>query len=113
MHSAQFGARLRAGLLLLVVLASAPPALGQARPTLRDFMSAPFASELVASPSAGKVAWMQNVLGARNIWVAEPPAYRGRQVTKYAGDQGRYLVQLDFTPDASHIVYVLGGAHSG
>jgi dipeptidyl aminopeptidase/acylaminoacyl peptidase len=104
---------MRAGLLLLGPLVWAPAALGQARPTLRDFMSAPFASELVASPTGGKVAWMQNVLGARNIWVAEAPAYRGRQITRYVGDQGKYLVQLDFTPDGSHIVYVWGGAHSG
>src|SRR5688572_26797368 len=55
---------------VLAGLVYASPAFAQARPTLRDFMSAPFASELVAAPTGGKIAWMQNVLGARNIWVA-------------------------------------------
>src|SRR5687767_443119 len=107
--------RLQCGSLLVASVASIAPAVGhsQQRPELQDCLSAPFASQLVASRPGGKVAWMQNVLGARNIWVAEPPEYRGRQVTRFTGDEGKYLVQLAFTPDGSSIVYTWGGAHSG
>ncbi len=72
-------------------------------------MSAPFPSDLVASPIGGKVAWVLNSRGARNIWVAEPPEYRGRQLTSYAEDDGQDIGELRFTSDAQGIVYTRGG----
>lgn len=51
-------------------------------------MSAPFPSNLVAAPVGGNVAWVQIAKGVRNIWVASPPAYKGRQLTSYSGDDG-------------------------
>lgn len=82
-------------------------------PTLRQILSAPFAAELISSPTGGHVAWVQNILGSRNLWVASPPEFRGRQVTRFTGDDGKYLVFPAFTPDGSGIVFVRGGAHSG
>ena len=96
-----------------MLLASAAPVESQQRVSLEQIMSAPFATELVAAPTGGRIAWVQNVLGARNIWIAEPGDYEGRQLTRFTGDDGRYLVQLAFTPDAGHIVFVRGGAHTG
>lgn len=98
--------------LLVAFLASAS-AGAQDRPTLRQFLSAPFAAELIAAPTGGKVVWVQNILGARNIWVAAPPDYKGRQLTRFTGDEGKYLVFPAFTPDGNGIVFVRGGAHSG
>ncbi len=49
--------------------------------TLEQVMSAPFPSDLSAAPSGGTIAWVQNDRGVRNIWVAEPPEYQGRQLT--------------------------------
>src|SRR5687767_13910640 len=64
-------------------------AAGQQRaPTLEEFLAAPFAADLVAGPS-GQIAWVENVLGARNVYVAEPPAYRARQVTRHTTDDGQ------------------------
>lgn len=104
--------RLARSWVLLATLA-ATPVRAQQQPTLRQFLSAPFAAELIAAPSGGAVAWVQNILGARNIWVAQPPDYKGRQLTSFAGDEGKYLVFPAFTPDGSGIVFVRGGAHSG
>jgi len=56
--------------------------------TLEQVMSAPFPSDLSASKSGAKVAWVLSAKGARNVWVAEPPAYKGRQLTSYAEDDG-------------------------
>jgi dipeptidyl aminopeptidase/acylaminoacyl peptidase len=100
--------------LLFCLIAS--PAIGQQQqssPTLRQFLSAPFAAELIAAPSGGAVAWVQNIEGARNLWVASPPSYTGRQLTRFTGDEGKYLVFSAFTPDGQGIVFVRGGAHSG
>ncbi len=77
--------------------------------TLEQILSSPFPSSLVAAPTGGKVAWVQNARGVRNVWVAEPPEYRGRQVTGYTRDDGVELGELTWTPDARHLVFVRGG----
>lgn len=77
--------------------------------TLEQVMSAPFPSDLTAAPRGGAFAWLQDDRGMRNIWVAEAPVYRGRQVTRYADDDGQELGGLAFTPDGRSIVFVRGG----
>jgi dipeptidyl aminopeptidase/acylaminoacyl peptidase len=72
-------------------------------------MSAPFPSNLVAAPTGGKVAWVFNDRGIRNIWVAQPPEYRGYPVTAYTEDDGQEVYGLQWTPDARSLVYVRGG----
>src|SRR5437016_11083222 len=95
--------------LALVLLAPAALAAQQAPFTLAQVMSPPFPDELVAAPRGGAVAWVFNARGARNIWVAAPPDYRGKAVTSYAEDDGQELADLRWTPDGRAIVYVRGG----
>jgi dipeptidyl aminopeptidase/acylaminoacyl peptidase len=97
----------RLGLLLFLC---APAGVFAAGPvTLERLLSAPFPTGLSASPTGGKFAWVLNERGARNIWVASPPDYRGRRVTGYRDDDGQEIAQLAWTPDAASIVYVRGG----
>ena len=77
--------------------------------SLEQVMSAPFPSTMIAAPVGGSVAWVQNARGARNIWVASPPAYKGRQLTSYAGDDGDELGELVWTEDGRAIIYTRGG----
>ena len=77
--------------------------------TLEQVLSAPFPSHLVAAPSGGKVAWVLNERGARNIWVAEAPDYKGRRTTSYLEDDGQEIGQLQWTADGGALVYVRGG----
>lgn len=100
-----------AAVLLLLLGAACLPA--QAGPTLEQILSAPFPSELLASPAGGKLAWVQNTRGVRNIWVAEPPTYRGRQVTRFDKDDGQAIGGLEWTPDAKTLVYVRGSGPNG
>ena len=81
--------------------------------TLEQVMSAPFPSNLVAAPVGGSVAWVQSAKGVRNIWVAEPPAYKGRQLTSYIEDDGEELGELVWTEDAKAIIYTRGGDLEG
>lgn len=81
--------------------------------TLEQVMSAPFPSNLVAAPSGGSVAWVQIAKGARNIWVASPPQYKGRQLTSYTGDDGDEIGELVWTTDAKAIIYTRGGDLAG
>jgi len=76
-------------------------------------MSAPFPSAPVVSPSGGKIAWVYNARGVRNIWVADPPAYRGHSVTAYTEDDGQEISELQWAPDGREIVYVRGEAANG
>ncbi len=87
----------------------ARPAAAQQAFTLEQVMSAPFPSDLTAAPQGGRFVWVQDDRGMRNLWVAEAPAYQGRQVTRYAEDDGQELSRLQFTPDGSSVVYVRGG----
>ena len=77
--------------------------------TLEQVLSAPFPSDLVAAPSGGAVAWVFDAKGARNVWVAASPDYRGHAVTEYPDDDGQEISEVAFTPDGKSVAYVRGG----
>jgi dipeptidyl aminopeptidase/acylaminoacyl peptidase len=99
--------------LAAAAMLCAAGAAAQSSFSLEQVLSAPFPSAPVASPSGGKVAWVYNASGVRNIWVAEPPAYRGHSVTAYTEDDGQEIAGLHWTPDGRRIVYVRGEAANG
>src|SRR5207237_10430258 len=102
-------------LTFAIVTLALAPAASPAQPAfaLDQVMSAPFPEGLVAAPAGGYVAWVFNDRGARNIWAASPPDYRGRAVTNYPDDDGQEITDLRWTPDAKAIVYVRGGGKNG
>ena len=80
--------------------------------TLEQVTSAPFPTELTAAPAKGRVAWVFNAQGRRNLWVAEPApdgTYKAKQITSYAEDDGQDLGQLSWTPDSAALVFTRGG----
>jgi dipeptidyl aminopeptidase/acylaminoacyl peptidase len=81
--------------------------------TLEQVMSAPFPSDLSAAPAGGRVAWVLNAKGVRNIWIAEPPDYKGRPITTYNEDDGMEIGELVWTPDGQSLVYTRGGDLEG
>ena len=96
---------------LFPLLAAVCCASAQQSPfTLDQVLSASFPTELTAAPAGGKVAWVSNSRGVRNILVADPPSYQARQITAYTRDDGQEIGGLRWTPDASAIVYVRGGS---
>ncbi|MBZ5563199.1 MAG: prolyl oligopeptidase family serine peptidase [Acidobacteriia bacterium] len=101
--------RCAVGSICAAILA-ALSAAGQSQPfTLEQVMSSPFPTELTASPKGGKIAWVFNARGARNVWVAEPPEYKSRQLTSYTEDDGQDVGELAWTPKGDGLVYVHGG----
>ena len=94
-------------------LSPVPLASAQDKFTLEQVMSAPFPSDLVASPAGNKVAWVLNSKGTRNVWMAEAPGYKGRQLTSYSEDDGTEIAELSWTPNGSAIVYTRGGDLEG
>src|SRR6202041_4056049 len=83
-----------APIAILAALTICPVTKAQKSPTLEQFLSAPFPTELTAAPAKGRVAWVFNANGARNLWIAEPSAdgsYKSHQLTSYKEDDGQDL----------------------
>ncbi|HEX4935705.1 MAG TPA: LpqB family beta-propeller domain-containing protein, partial [Gemmatimonadaceae bacterium] len=99
-----------------VVLASLVPPVARAQEggplTLEALLAHPFPPEISAAPRGGAVAWVLNERGARNIWVAAPPAYQGRRLTSYVADDGQEISALTWEPDGTSLVFVRGGARN-
>ena len=76
--------------------------------TLEQVMSSPFPSGLTAAASANRVAWVFDLRGERNVWVADAPRFEARQVTHYQGDDGQQILSLRLTPDGKTAVYARG-----
>jgi len=94
--------------LLPLILLAAPGATAQI--TVEQALSFSFASGLAASSSTDAIVWVENTMGARNVWFASGPQWSGRQLTPYADDDGQELSGLTLTPDAQAVLYVRGGA---
>ncbi|HLJ46671.1 MAG TPA: prolyl oligopeptidase family serine peptidase [Bryobacteraceae bacterium] len=80
-----------------------------ARFTLEQVMSAPFPLNLTVSHNSGRVAWVLDENGARNLWIAEAPDYKGRRLTKFTADDGQEIAEISWTPDGRSIIYTRGG----
>lgn len=96
-------------LLVFVLFCGTAVSLAQERFTLEQIMSAPFPSDLVASKTGSRIAWILNEQGKRNIWVAEGPNFNPRRLTSYLEDDGQELSSLSFSPDGNTLVYERGG----
>ena len=83
---------------------------GQNSISVKKILSAPFPTHLTAAPTGNQVAWVFNQEGSRNIWLAKGPNFKGKALTKYQGDNGQDISNLQFTPNGKSIVYVRGGA---
>jgi dipeptidyl aminopeptidase/acylaminoacyl peptidase len=99
---------------LVLACAIALPAAAQraqAPFTLEQIKSYPFPGELTAAPSGSRIAWTFNERGARNVYVAEAPAWTARALTRYDKDEGQELTGLQLSADGRYAVYVRGGDH--
>jgi dipeptidyl aminopeptidase/acylaminoacyl peptidase len=94
-------------LACVVLLMAASSGLAQSF-SLEQVMRAPFMSDLTRAGAVDRMAWSVSEDGAENLWIADGPEYRPRQITQYAGDTGRLISSLRLTPDGKTIVYAIG-----
>jgi dipeptidyl aminopeptidase/acylaminoacyl peptidase len=80
--------------------------------TIAQVKSLPFPNELAAAPRAARIAYALNEQGKRNVWVAEGPDFKARQLTSYTLDDGQELTSVSLDPLGKYVVYVRGGEHS-
>lgn len=88
-------------------------AQGAADFTMEQVRSYPFPTGLTAASAGARIAWAFDEQGRRNVWVAEGPGWRARQVTPYTRDDGQELTSVSVSGDGRWVVYVRGGEHSG
>jgi dipeptidyl aminopeptidase/acylaminoacyl peptidase len=84
--------------------------------TVEQIFSAPFPSDLVAAPAHGRFAWVFNLRGSRNIWIAEPSggeSFKSRPLTSYKGDDGQDMGELAWDSSGETVVYVRDGNLDG
>ncbi len=86
-------------------------ALAAAAPSLASALHYPFESELVAAERATAIAWVRDLSGERNVWIAQGPLLKPRQVSTWRGDDGQEITSLAFSPDGKRLVFVRGGDH--
>jgi dipeptidyl aminopeptidase/acylaminoacyl peptidase len=106
--------RLVAALLCSALVVA--PASAEAQPasgtfTMEQVISYPFVPELDAAEKGDAIAFVRVLKGVRNVWVADGPSFKPRQVTQYTADDGQEITQLTFSPDGRNLVYVRGGDH--
>ncbi|HET6912660.1 MAG TPA: prolyl oligopeptidase family serine peptidase [Rhodanobacteraceae bacterium] len=79
--------------------------------TLQQVLDYPFPSGLASSERGDRIAWVIDLRGARNVWVAQAPAFKPRQLTHFTEDDGQEITQLTFSPSGDALVFVRGGDH--
>lgn len=79
--------------------------------TLEQVLDYPFPQDLVSARAGDRMAWVINHDGVRNVWVAQAPDFRPRQVTRFTADDGQEITQLTFSPSGDRLVFVRGGDH--
>jgi dipeptidyl aminopeptidase/acylaminoacyl peptidase len=98
-------------LVTLTLAVIAGHAAGRSDFSMAQVLHYPFATELAASEHGDVIAWVCNLDGVRNVWLARAPSYTPAKVTQYTDDDGQEITQLTFSPDGTRLVYVLGGDH--
>ena len=81
--------RVQARVLVTSVLVGAP-LLGsdaQSKPTIAQFLSPAYPSELVSAKNADRIAWIAYEKGRRNIYTAAAPDFKPVRLTKFLDDE--------------------------
>jgi dipeptidyl aminopeptidase/acylaminoacyl peptidase len=76
--------------------------------TLEQALDYPFPYDLTAATHGNRIAWVFDVRGSRNVWVADGPDFSAKQITHYRGDDGMPIASLRLTPDGATVVYARG-----
>lgn len=80
--------------------------------SVEQFLSAPFASLLTASPNGNRIVWVLDERGSRNLYMAEAPGWQGRKITQF-DDDGQEFSQLTWSPASDALYFVRGDDWTG
>ena len=89
---------------------SVATAAAQSKPTIDQFMSPGFPSELVSADKADRVAWLAEERGRRNVFTAAAPGWKPVRLTSFMADDGVVLSDLAMSDDGAIVSFVRGSA---
>jgi dipeptidyl-peptidase-4 len=104
------GRRLLATVLLVVITTSVA---AQDKPTIGQFLSPGFPSELVSAKKADRIAWLVYERGQRNVFTAAAPDFKPVRITKFLNDDGVVLSELSISDDGAIVTFVRGSEPNG
>ncbi|MFI5257109.1 MAG: prolyl oligopeptidase family serine peptidase [Gemmatimonadales bacterium] len=81
-----------------------------AAPTIEQFLSFPYPSELVSARKADRIAWLGYDRGQRNVYTAAAPGFKPVRLTRFLDDNGIVLSDLEISDDGSVVTFVRGSA---
>jgi dipeptidyl aminopeptidase/acylaminoacyl peptidase len=97
-------------LLLLILL---PLQLLAQNISFKSFKDYTFTKEICSSAQGSKIAWVVEVEGKRNIYVASGPDFTPIKLTGFSKDDGQEITSLSISDDGKWVVFVRGGDHGG
>ena len=77
-------------------------------PSIAQFLSFPYPSELVSARKADRIAWLGYDRGQRNVYTAVAPDFKPVRLTKFLDDNGIVLSDLQISDDGSIVSFVRG-----
>jgi len=92
------------------VVALAPSALAQGKPTIEQYLSPASPLEVTSAAKADRIAWMVYDRGLRNVYTAAAPDFRPVRLTRFLDDDGTDLSDVSLSDDGSVAVFVRGSA---
>jgi Tol biopolymer transport system component len=84
------------------------PAGAQNKPTIGQFLSPGFPSDLVSAKQADRIAWLVYERGQRNVFTAAAPDYKPVRITNFLNDDGVVLSELSISDDGTIVTFVRG-----
>jgi dipeptidyl aminopeptidase/acylaminoacyl peptidase len=93
---------------VLASSAIALPLTAQGKPTIEQFLSPGYPSELVSAKKADRIAWLAYDRGRRNVYVAAAPDFKPVRLTSFMDDDGVILSELAISDDGSVVTFVRG-----
>ncbi|WP_010165043.1 S9 family peptidase, partial [Sphingomonas sp. PAMC 26617] len=96
--------------MVLLAVGTSEPATARPAPfTIEQVMQAPYPTSLAAAPRGDQAAWVYNIRGVRNIWVADAKKPgSAHALTAYIADDGFDLGELTWSPDVCNIAFTRG-----
>ena len=100
--------RLAAAISAAMALPTGSIAAQQKSPTIDQFLSPGYPSELVSARKADRIAWLGWERGKRNAFAAAAPNFAPTRLTKFLNDDGIELSELQLSDDGTIALFVRG-----
>jgi len=96
------------------LIQATPAATRPAAFTIDQVMQAPFPADLVAAPQGRAAAWVFNIRGVRNVWIAEAAHdMKPRALTSFSEDDGFDIGELAWSADSQGLAFTRGETLEG